>query len=141
MGDLACSVQRDDSGERITGNAATFANLEQLTDLRLDYTGLIGVLATGPRVRIIRTIGSQHDSFKAGSNALTLERVAMLDGRMTGPVPSNLLNAPVLVQLSLRGNQFSTMPQQWAAPALKFLDVSDNAIEVLLHASCTPSVH
>ena len=133
-------MQKNDAGERITGSAATFASLELLTHLRLDYTGLVGVLATGPRVRIISTTGAQHDTFQPGANALVLESVEMVDGSMTGPVPTNLLNAPALTRLVLRGNQFSSMSQQWAATALKVLDVSDNAIEVRPHASDTYTV-
>lgn len=122
-------MQKNDDGERITGDAAAFANLSELTSLRLEYTAVTGVLKTGTRVTDVYTIGSQHDSFKAG-NPLVLKKLQLDQGRQTGPVPKELLNSPALTHLSLKGNEFSSMPQEWEATALIFLDLSDNAIEV-----------
>jgi hypothetical protein len=128
-----CVVQRDDSSKRMTGDASVFQKLAQLTDLNLEYTAFTGVLRTGPLVTRIRTVGPQHDSFKLGStpgDKFTLESLEMTDGSMAGAVPLDVLAAPVLAHLSLRGNKFSSVPQDWGVTQLRFLDLSNNALEV-----------
>lgn len=128
-----CALQRNDNGERIYGDAEVFATLAQLTRLHLEHTAFTGTLMTGPRVESVLTIGSKHDSFKPGSapgDDFGLKRIVMMNGHMTGPVPINILSAPALTYLSLKGNQFSSVPQDWGVTALRLLDLSDNALEV-----------
>lgn len=133
------TMQKDNDAERITGDAATFVDLPQLTNLRLENTGLTGILTTGPRVREVVTVRSQHESFKTGTGPaddFELTTVSMTDGRMTGEVPINLLTAPAIQSLSLRRNRFTGVPQDWGVTMMRALDLSENSIEVCTSVCC-----
>eukprot|EP00892_Ulva_mutabilis_P010164 jgi/Ulvmu1/751/UM010_0125.1 len=121
-------VQVNDNKPRIRGDAATFEQLTSLQSLTLTYTDFRGHLKAGPALRVLLTIGLPFTKFSAASQNRLVE-ATMVDGKLAGKVPTELLNDSDMQQLLLRNNSLTSIDQTFGSTLLRILDLSYNAIE------------